>query len=186
MNWLALKVNFQCYFGSNYAYVCVIAIIITCLVLFLKYKTLKIDNKNISKWELCLMTSLIMYLTLLLNVVIFSRNVGEYRQVNLIPFWSYQKVFVDKEISILKQMILNVVAFVPWAILFPLVFPKMNRFWVNVGSALVFSVLIECIQCVFRLGIAEFDDIFHNTLGALIGFGIMYLCEKYKKKGVMK
>ena len=35
-----------------------------------------------------------------------------------------------------------------------------------------FSVLIETLQFVLKRGFAEFDDVFHNVLGCLIGFGV--------------
>lgn len=35
-----------------------------------------------------------------------------------------------------------------------------------------FSVCIEFLQLVWKRGTCEFDDIFHNTLGCMIGYGI--------------
>ena len=34
------------------------------------------------------------------------------------------------------------------------------------------SVGIETLQFVFRKGFSEFDDVMHNTLGCLIGYGM--------------
>lgn len=39
---------------------------------------------------------------------------------------------------------------------------------------LVFSVLIETTQYITGLGIAEFDDVFGNTLGGWIGVLVAY------------
>ena len=35
-----------------------------------------------------------------------------------------------------------------------------------------FSVLIETLQFFLKRGFAEFDDVFHNGLGCMIGFGV--------------
>lgn len=32
--------------------------------------------------------------------------------------------------------------------------------------------MIEMLQFVFKKGYAEFDDVFHNALGCLIGYGV--------------
>lgn len=46
------------------------------------------------------------------------------------------------------------------------------RFVTALGSGLLISVCIEVVQLVFHRGLFEFDDMFHNTLGTLIGIGI--------------
>ena len=45
---------------------------------------------------------------------------------------------------------------------------------------LVFSVLIEATQYITRLGIAEFDDVFGNTLGGWIGVVVAWTWVKNK------
>ena len=42
----------------------------------------------------------------------------------------------------------------------------------------VFSILIETTQYITGLGIAEFDDVFGNTLGGWIGVVIALMCAK--------
>ena len=32
--------------------------------------------------------------------------------------------------------------------------------------------MIEVLQFVFKRGFAEFDDVFHNVVGCVIGFGV--------------
>ena len=45
---------------------------------------------------------------------------------------------------------------------------------------LAFSILIEATQYIMGLGIAEFDDVFGNTMGGWIGVLIAYTCVKNK------
>ena len=36
----------------------------------------------------------------------------------------------------------------------------------------VFSSVIELSQLVLKRGLCEFDDVFHNTLGCAVGYGV--------------
>ena len=47
----------------------------------------------------------------------------------------------------------------------------------------VFSILIETTQYITGLGIAEFDDVFGNTLGGWIGVVVAWMCVKNKIMG---
>ncbi len=84
------------------------------------------------------------------------------------PFWSYIEGFRGKT-YIIAQNILNIVLFVPIGFLVTGVSRKLR--WIIVlliGGAL--SSTIEFLQQVFEKGVAEFDDVFHNTIGCLLGF----------------
>jgi glycopeptide antibiotics resistance protein len=104
-----------------------------------------------------------------------NRSAGVVGDIEMLPFWSYRQYFLEKNTALLGQMIFTVFAFIPWPILFAQVFPKMKKFLWGVGSAFLFSVFVEITQLVFKLGMFEFDDMFHNTLGALIGYAILTL-----------
>ena len=61
----------------------------------------------------------------------------------------------------------------------------MRAIWCNVGSAMVFSFVIELLQLIFRCGLFEFDDMIHNTLGATIGYGVWWGL-RFANKQLMK
>lgn len=46
---------------------------------------------------------------------------------------------------------------------------KKRRGWMTVLICFSFSLFIEATQLFLKLGLAEFDDIFENTIGALLG-----------------
>lgn len=48
--------------------------------------------------------------------------------------------------------------------------PKVSETEDYFFAALAFSVFIEATQYFTGRGLCEFDDVFHNTLGACIGF----------------
>ena len=49
---------------------------------------------------------------------------------------------------------------------------KLMR-WKGILIGLGFSVVIELIQLVAHLGLFEFDDVIHNTIGTVIGVGVI-------------
>lgn len=178
MNKLALKVTLECYFGFNYIYASIIAIIVLSLIFLFKSNSLKRHGEKITRKDGFFVLGLTLYFTLLIGVMLLNREVAGSRQINWVPFWSYKKLCLEGKRTLLEQILFNVIAFIPWPILFALVFPKMKKLLWSVGSAFVFSVCIEVTQLVFKLGMFEFDDMFHNTLGALIGYGILILFRK--------
>ena len=69
-------------------------------------------------------------------------------------------------------MALNVLLFMPLGYLFPLSFLKIVRWWKMLLLGFLFSLLIETVQLITRLGWFDASDLLHNTFGALIGYWI--------------
>lgn len=70
----------------------------------------------------------------------------------------------------LASLGLNVLLFVPLGYLVPSVVPSFRRWWKVALIGFLFSLTIETIQLVTRLGWFDTSDLLHNTLGALIGW----------------
>ena len=49
-------------------------------------------------------------------------------------------------------------------------------FWSYVGCCI--SLLIEILQYVFKRGFSEFDDIFHNVIGCMIGYAVSLIVNR--------
>ena len=45
------------------------------------------------------------------------------------------------------------------------------------------SVMIELLQLIFKRGLCEVDDVIHNVLGTLIGYGIAKIILMVKVRG---
>ena len=69
---------------------------------------------------------------------------------------------------------MNIVVFVPLGVLLAIPYKDIKLSSVFVLSVLS-SILIEVLQFVLKRGFAEIDDVLHNTLGALLGFGLYRL-----------
>ena len=118
------------------------------------------------KWTAVLLAE---YLVLVLWMAVFARPVQAERMYNLVPFWSYRSI--PEDVLMLPLVILNVLVFIPVGVLQGCAFDKM-KWWKAVLLGGAFSFLIEVLQFATKRGYAEFDDLFHNTLGCLIGFGL--------------
>lgn len=77
-------------------------------------------------------------------------------------------------------MLGNVLLFVPFGTLMSIL---DRHFWRVFFIGLIFSCSIELVQFLLKIGLCELDDVFHNTLGTLIGlyFG-KKVTEKRKKE----
>jgi glycopeptide antibiotics resistance protein len=66
----------------------------------------------------------------------------------------------------------------PMGVLLPILMGcdrKNKRFGRVIFSGFFTSFTIEVLQLIGRRGLFEFDDMFHNTLGVMIGYGIYWL-----------
>lgn len=82
------------------------------------------------------------------------------------PFWSYGQI-VSGHFDSLKENIENVILFVPMGYFYKMLFHQSHKkaFYLGVLT----SIMIEFIQFFTTLGVFEFDDILHNSVGALLG-----------------
>ena len=51
----------------------------------------------------------------------------------------------------------------------------------TVASACLLSGTVEFLQLLYRLGFAEFDDVFDNTIGAAIGAFVVLMLGRVKR-----
>lgn len=114
--------------------------------------------------------ALLEYLFLLLFLAVLRRKVQDYHECGLIPFASYRPV-LDGTRPVSAQVVANVLAFVPVGLLLGCAFGRM-KWWKVVLIGAVVSLVIEVLQFVFKRGYAEVDDVFHNALGCMVGYGV--------------
>ena len=114
---------------------------------------------------------LIEYVFLLFCSTVIYRIVGEIRQFNFQPFWSYQAIQEGRE-DLFAENIMNVVVFIPVGLLLGIAFKQMT-WWKALMIGCGISIIIESLQFFLMRGFSEVDDVMHNTLGCLLGYGIM-------------
>ena len=121
-------------------------------------------------WRLSMKTLLSEYICLLLCSTVLFRKYNECRKYDFQPFWSYMAIHEGKS-QFMIENIMNVVVFVPVGLLLGCAYSNIR--WLKVlliGSGI--SAVIETLQYFLHRGFSEVDDLMHNTLGCIIGFGI--------------
>ena len=107
----------------------------------------------------------------------FHRTGGTLYQYNLDLFREIERGFWCLEHGNIQyfivNVVLNVVAFVPFGFILPIISPKNRRLLNVFFLSLEMTLAIEILQMVFQVGIFDVDDIFMNTLGGTLGY-ILY------------
>lgn len=121
------------------------------------------------------------YIILLSYFLFFSEHYGrenvmkDYRY-NLEFFREIKRFIIYREKlgfeTFLVNIVGNVVAFAPFGFLLPSLDKKFRSFIFVVFLSMLFSLCVETIQLVLKVGIFDVDDIILNTAGGIVG----YLC----------
>lgn len=122
------------------------------------------------------------YVFLVLGMTVFFRHTGTKAMVYP-PFWSYASVWRDGDTTVLHEIILNVVLFVPLGFLWGIQSLRWPKKWQWLSAMILgvcLSGVIESLQYVFKKGCVEVDDVIHNTMGCLIGFVLCWVCAKLR------
>ena len=120
------------------------------------------------------------FMFLVLGMTVFFRPMGS-KTMDYPPFWSYASVWRDGDKTVLHEIILNVVLFVPLGFLWGIQSSKWPKKWQWLSTMILgisLSVVIELLQYCFKKGCVELDDVIHNTLGCLVGFVLWRGCAK--------
>lgn len=76
------------------------------------------------------------------------------------------------------QIFLNILLFVPFGFLLPIVSERLRNPILTVFSGFLFSSGIETMQYITGRGLTEVDDVINNTAGAVFGY-IMFAIATY-------
>lgn len=155
----------------GYLYEGIASMLVVGVVLILSIKGLKKGWRNITGWIL------IEYLFLIFCSTVFFRHDNEIRTHRFSPFWSYVNCYKGDGFHLDPEIGLNILVFMPVGLLFGLSFKSFNWMKVMLMGATI-SVSIEFVQFIFKRGLCEFDDVFNNTVGGIIGYGLYWLTDK--------
>lgn len=127
----------------------------------------------ISGWRLVAGLLVAEYIVLLYCSTVIFRPVSEANNYDFTPFWSYAAIQKGRE-DLMAENIMNIVVFVPVGLLLGCAIKNIT-WWraLLIGAGL--SLSIEVMQLVFKRGFSEVDDVMHNTLGCMIGYGLCSL-----------
>jgi glycopeptide antibiotics resistance protein len=132
----------------------------------------------------------ILYIILLAYFLFFSERYGrtmgsdQYRY-NLVLFKEVKRFIEYRRLlgfeSFVVNIFGNVLAFAPFGFVLPIISVD-NRKLLNITLlSFEFSLTIELIQLIFKVGIFDVDDIFMNTVGGILGGICFLICYKILK-----
>lgn len=143
--------------------------------------------KEQSKKVLVLVSRLLfyIYIVLLAYFLFFSEHYG---RVGMMKDYRYN-LELFKEInrfieyrqqlgleSVIVNILGNVLAFAPFGFLLPAMNERFRNFFRLLFGCILFTLTVELLQLVLRVGIFDVDDIFLNTLGGVIGYITYIIC----------
>ncbi|WP_081389738.1 VanZ family protein [Paenibacillus odorifer] len=122
----------------------------------------------------------------------FGREVhtGGPLQYNLVPLRTVSLYFnLDNGLSLINRLVNllgNVVVFIPFGFLWPLVKTRSIS-WLRISLyAVPCILLLECLQLLLHVGSFDIDDLLLNMLGVWIGYGLFRVISfKSNKEGEM-
>ena len=83
--------------------------------------------------------------------------------------------------ALIRESLMNLILGFPIGVLVSVII-KIKRWWIVVLFGIVISFNIEFLQYVYKRGFSEFDDMFHNTVGCLLGYGAYCMVARYVRK----
>ena len=70
----------------------------------------------------------------------------------------------------------NVLAFAPFGFILPIISKENRNIFHIIILSLEFSLAVELLQLIFRVGIFDVDDLILNTFGGFIGGILFFIC----------
>ncbi len=130
------------------------------------------------------------YLILLTYFLFFAESTGRTNpersyQYNLIlfkeigRFLRYRKTLGT--MAVVLNLFGNVAAFVPFGMILPIMRRRCRSFLYMTLLTFEFSLIIEVIQLVFRVGSFDVDDLLLNTIGGALGYLAFAILDKIRR-----
>ena len=129
----------------------------------------------------------LMYLALLVYFLFFAESFGRTDpktrgySYNLVPFKEISRFWIYREKLGIRAMMLNIVgnivAFMPCGFFLPIVSRRSKKWYNTVIISFTFSLFVETIQLISRVGSFDVDDLLLNTTGGALGYLCFYLVQ---------
>ncbi len=176
--------------GMDYLKVGIVICLIAAVGLYVWYALyFKKKGKKLKISGILIYGIFIVYMVVVLGATMLGRG-SFYGGSKIQPlFYSYKEAWVNFTDAAWRNIILNIMMFVPFGVLLPCLNRKLEQFYVVYGIGFLTTLLIETAQLLLGRGIFEPDDLMGNTVGTMIGYGIYRLGRriftKKKDKGIV-
>lgn len=115
------------------------------------------------------------YVILLFYLTLFSPTFLSQRSINLVPFKTILPFLKIGGRAMVINIIGNILAFVPIGLLFPLLEGKVSSIKNIISASFILSFIVELLQFLFALRVADVDDLILNVAGGVLGYFIYIL-----------
>ena len=76
----------------------------------------------------------------------------------------------------------NVVSFIPFGLFLPLLAHRCRRFGYVTMLSFDFSLMVELIQLISKVGSFDVDDLLLNTIGGALGYICFLLADRFRNR----
>ncbi len=146
-------------------------------------KNKKEEHRLVLAWAL-----FIVYMVFLMYFLFFAEIMGrtyvdrDYHY-NLTPFREIRRFIVYRKVlgwfAVFSNLLGNVLAFVPFGMILPMLKKKYRHFFYIVLLGFDFSLFVETIQLISKVGSFDVDDLILNTLGSALGYFAYLLIRRH-------
>ncbi len=172
--------------GIEYIYLGIIVSICIFIYAFIIFRRKRKEGQKFPMKRVMLWCMFLGYLFMVMGVTMLSRG-NFYGNARIYPlFYSYKDAWNDFSMIEWRNIILNILMFVPMGILAPLLFRKLDCFWKVSLLGFGTTFTIEIFQLVLKRGIFEPDDLLGNTVGTMIGYGLYVLVKWVSVRRIAK
>lgn len=172
--------------AKEYMILGIILLILFIVGYLLIYKKLLKGGKKLFKSKFILWSIFAIYIIIVLGATLVDRYSGII-SVNLNLFSSYKEAYNSFSIGEWRTLILNILMFIPFGFMIPLLYEKAKKWYVSYFIGFLLTLFIEIVQFIGKRGAFDIDDLLNNTLGYMIGYGIViiFISIYYKKNIVL-
>lgn len=105
------------------------------------------------------------------NLVLF-KEIGRF-----LKYWKQLGIM-----AVMLNLVGNVAAFVPFGFFLPVISHKCRSLFYMIFFSFEFSLIVETIQLVSKVGSFDVDDMILNTIGGAIGYLIYMVLQRIRRK----
>ncbi|SHJ21981.1 VanZ like family protein [Parasporobacterium paucivorans DSM 15970] len=148
---------------------------------------------NVRRLKILSRSLFVLYLFVAIYFLFFSEAMGRtvasqgYRY-NLVLFKEINRFLSNVGTLGLYAVVLNIagniLVFIPFGLLVPVISIQKRGFLFVAFMAFGFSLLVEAVQLILKIGCFDVDDLLMNTIGGCIGYLIFLVYRKisYRRK----
>lgn len=94
-------------------------------------------------------------------------------------FWAYRETLGGG--AVVLNLLGNIVGFVPFGVFLPILNKRCRSFLYMTLMTFEFSLIVEVVQLVFKVGSFDVDDLLLNTIGGIGGYLVFAIMDKIRR-----